>query len=493
MSSAAPLYLCHSLRRIEAHYLPQAQPPLMERAGLAAAQDAWQILGQKPGTVLVVAGPGNNGGDGFVLARHLREQGCAVTVLCATPLANYPADAAQAYHAWGGPVQATWPEGPFDLAVDAVFGIGLSRPITGRYRDWLEALNALACPVLAIDIPSGLDADTGGIWGYAVRASHTATFIAAKPGLFTLDGPDHAGHVRVHDLGLDCGAVQTPTGALLHPSLWQAALRPRLKNSHKGSHGSVGILGGAPSMVGAALLAGRAALQLGAGRVYVGLLDPAAPRLDPQQAELMLRSGPELLSSGQCTCLAIGPGLGQSTAAAELLSHALAQALPVVLDADALNLIAQDHHLAKQVSARHHATLLTPHPAEAARLLNTSTADIQSDRIRACTELAHRFRAYTVLKGCGSVLADPEECWWLNTTGNPGMGSAGMGDVLTGLLAALLAQGWRADYALMAGVYLHGAAADACVAQGQGPVGLSASELIPAARRLFNLWLHGHD
>jgi hydroxyethylthiazole kinase-like uncharacterized protein yjeF len=487
-----PLYTADAIRAVEKHFLPGAEPSLMERAGAAAAEVAQAMLQERQGAVLVVAGPGNNGGDGFVLARLLKKLGHEVVVAFAGDVSSLAADAALAITDWGaagGDAITEFPTGDYALAVDGLFGIGLSRPLEGRYGDWVDRLNALPCPILALDIPSGLDANTGRVWGRAVRAQHTATFIAAKPGLFTLDGPDHAGTVSVHELDLDAASVRPPEGHTLTPARFASLLIPRPRNSHKGSNGSAGILGGAQSMVGAALLAGRAALMLGAGRVLVGLLDGGAPSVDSVQPELMIRRGEALLEPGLCTCLAVGPGLGQSEAATQILSRALASPLPLLLDADALNLMANNPALVKKFAERRIPALLTPHPTEAARLLACTTAEVQADRIRAALEIARRFRAFTVLKGCGSVVAAPDGRWWLNTSGNPGMASAGMGDVLSGMALALLAQGWRPDQALLAAVHLHGAAADACVAAGLGPVGLTAGELIPAGRRILNDWI----
>jgi hydroxyethylthiazole kinase-like uncharacterized protein yjeF len=487
------LYPTEAIRAVEKHFLPDAEPSLMERAGAAAAEVARAMLKERTAPVLVVAGPGNNGGDGFVLARLLRDVGHEVVVAFAGEVAQLPADAAQAITDWGaagGDALTEFPTGDFALAVDALFGIGLSRPLEGRYGDWVDRLNTLNCPILALDIPSGLDADTGRIWGRAVRARHTATFIAAKPGLFTLEGPDHVGTVSIHDLDLDAATVRPPEGHTLTPGQFASILSPRPRNSHKGSNGSAGILGGAHGMVGAALLAGRAALMLGAGRVFVGLLDGGATPVDPAQPELMIRHGEALLEPGLCTCLAVGPGLGQSEAAAQILARAIASPLPLLLDADALNLMAHNPAMGKKVAERRIPALLTPHPTEAARLLACATVEIQADRIRAALEIARRFRAFTVLKGCGSVIATPDGRWWLNTSGNPGMASAGMGDVLSGMALALLAQGWRPEQALLAAVHLHGAAADACVAAGLGPIGLTAGELIPAGRRILNDWIH---
>jgi len=287
-------------------------------------------------------------------------------------------------------------------------------------------------------------------------------------------------------LDLDARTVLAPQGEAIGAQVIASALPARRVNSHKGDYGSLGIIGGSQGMVGAALLAGRAAAKLGAGRVYVGLLDPGAPRVDPLQPELMLRPVDEVLKLGHLDSFAVGPGLGLSPQAHATLAAALQFTFPLVVDADALNLIAADASLQRRVSERAAPTVLTPHPAEAARLLAMPTDAVQSDRVVAACEIASRFRACVVLKGAGSVCALPDGRWFINTSGNPGMASAGMGDVLTGMVAALLAQGADARTALLAGVRLHGAAADAAVAAGQGPAGLVASDVIACARRLIN-------
>jgi hydroxyethylthiazole kinase-like uncharacterized protein yjeF len=349
------------------------------------------------------------------------------------------------------------------------------------------ALNALPCPVLALDIPSGLDADTGRVLGCAVRASHSASFIALKPGQLTAAGPEHCGQISVCGLDLPEDHGIAADGWTISPAAFAHFLRPRPRDSHKGSCGDAGIVGGAPGMVGAALLAGRAALKLGAGRVFVGLLDTAAAAVDPLQPELMLRAPQQVLDIA--SALALGPGLGRDEAARELLAQAIARTVPLLLDADALNLLAAHPVLAKHVAARTAPTLITPHPAEAGRLLGIDTAQIQSDRIAAACRLARQFNCSAVLKGSGSVVAQADGAWWINTSGNPGMASAGMGDVLSGIALALLAQGWEASAARRAAVHVPGAAADALAARGDGPIGMAAGELMEPARRLLNRWI----
>src|SRR5437667_10405056 len=305
-------------------------------------------------------------------------------------------------------------ESRFDLAVDGLFGIGLKRPLLGNYCALVEKLNTLGTPVLAIDIPSGIDADTGAIMGCAVRASHTVTFIAHKPGLLTLDGPDHCGELKLDTLGLDPVRLLEPEGMLLDADILGRAIRPRPSNFHKGQAGSVAVLGGAAGMVGAAVIAGRAALKCGAGRVYLGLLTPRPPYIDDAQPELMLRKPAALLEKELVDVLVVGPGMGKADSARRLLAAALAAPVTIILDADALNLIAASRALATSLVKRRAASLLTPHPAEAARLLGVTTGRAQADRIASAKAIAQRYRSLVVLKGNGSVIAAPHGKFWIN-------------------------------------------------------------------------------
>jgi hydroxyethylthiazole kinase-like uncharacterized protein yjeF len=468
-------------RALEARHA-DARPPLMERAGKAAAEFAIRLLGRHPGRVLICAGPGNNGGDGFVMGRELARAGVAVSILFTSDPGRLPPDAAAALEtcrATSADFCNEVPPGSFSLVVDALFGIGLARVIDGDYAALISRINAYAGPVLALDIPSGLAGDTGRVMGVAVRATHTLSFIGGKPGLYTLDGPDHCGEVTVDDLGLDLAGHP---GALLAVDDFRACLRPRERNSHKGSYGSLAVIGGAAGMTGAALLAARAGLSLGAGRVFVGLLQAIA--VDPLQPELMLRSPGDALV--QATTAVVGPGLGTSDAAVELLRRVASADFPLLLDADALNLLAAHPVIAAHVLRRESATVITPHPAEAARLLASSVGAVQADRVGAALELAQRFNAHVALKGCGTIIAHPDGRWRINTTGNPGLASGGSGDVLGGMAGALLAQGWPAGAAISAAVHLHGMAADTLAAGGDGPIGIAAGELIPVARTLLN-------
>ena len=463
---AQPIYLSQDIRRIE-QAAGNVSPSLMERAGAAAADLAMSLLPDTGKDVLVLAGPGNNGGDARIVARILQEQFFRVTVADAS---NPP------------------PEKKFNLVIDGLFGIGITRPVEGEYAKLVRYANAQSCPVLALDIPSGLDSDTGRVLGTAVRATDTITFIGLKPGLLTLDGPDHCGRVSVADLSLKGASARTEDGWVAGPALFANILKPRPKNFHKGMSGSLAVIGGAAGMGGAALLAGRAALKLGAGRVYAGLLEELS--VDPGAPELMLRHPDDALGL-DLDAIVIGPGLGQGERAETLLGAVLASDIACVLDADALNLIAGNEDLRKACARRAADTLLTPHPAEAARLLALKTSDVQADRLGAARNLRGNLNAHVVLKGSGSIIVARDGHWFINTSGNPGMASAGMGDVLSGILGALLAQKYTGEAALVLGVHLHGCAADECVRSGAGPVGLTAGELIDPARRIWNSWLAG--
>ncbi len=491
MPHTAPILLTANLRRVEQAALTGRNPPaLMERAGLAAAELARTLAGDSGKPVLIIAGPGNNGGDALVVARHLKQWCYKVSVVCTGNPQQYSADAAAALQAWrkagGELVTEIPPAQDWALVIDGLFGIGLKRDLDGAYAALVEQVNALDASVLALDIPSGLDADSGRVLGCAVQADHTITFIALKPGLLTLDGPDHCGTIHDVDLGLKAEVDAAPHGVLIGTGVLAHVLPSRPRNSHKGTYGSVGIIGGAQGMVGAALLAARAALKCGAGRVYAGLLAGDATLVDMHQPELMLRPADAVLRLDHLSALAIGPGLGDTPDAAEYLDWALESAIPLVLDADALNQIASTVALKSKLKQRVTSTILTPHPTEAARLLGCAISKVHQDRVAAALQLAREYNAGVVLKGAGSICAWPDGHWAINTSGNPGMAAAGMGDVLTGIIVALLAQGVDERHALTTGVYLHGAAADQLVKNGLGPIGLTAGEIIDAARALLN-------
>ena len=485
------LYLTAGVRALEVAALKRdPHTNLMERAGLAAAELARELAGETGRSVLVLAGPGNNGGDAFEVATHLKRWFYRVDVVFAGEAAKLPHDAGEALAKWNavdGRLLQSIPAGArHDLVVDGLFGIGLARAIAGPAAGLIDAANALPGRKLALDIASGVNADTGAAAGAAFRATHTITFIVRKPGLYTLDGPDCCGEIALAPLGVDAAALCAPDGHLVTDALLADPLVTRPKNFHKGLAGSLGILGGAAGMVGAALLAGRAAIRLGAGKVFLGLLTEHPPYVDYAQPELMLRKPDQLLADVPLTAIAAGPGMGTDTAAQRSSRRRCASKCRSCSTRTRSNLIASYTVLQSAVQSRKHATLLTPHPAECARLLGVATKDVQADRIGAAGRLATRLKSHVALKGNGTVIAAPDGRWWINASGNAGMASAGMGDVLTGLVGALAAQGRAPEDALVAGVHLHGAAADALVARGVGPIGLTAGELIDAARSLAN-------
>ena len=499
-----PLYTVDQIRAIEtaaAERLPAGA--LMQRAGQAGANAALDMLpiSTSRARVLVLAGPGNNGGDALEAAAHLAYAGARVSLLHFAPVGTPSAERAQAMQrAQASDVRfedidnATIAATEWNLVVDGLFGIGLKRPLDGVMRELVTTINALKCQILALDVPSGLDADTGAIVGpdgTAVRATHTITFIGDKPGLHTCDGRDYAGLVDLSRLDLDAAYFQPTRLHLNDVKFFSRHLRARRQNTHKGSYGNVAVIGGAHGMGGAPILAARTALASGAGRVYVGFLDNA-PAYDNAQPELMCRMASDL--DIDSATLVVGPGLGSAQAAQDLLARAIGSSSMMVADADALNLIAADKALQTALAQRQAASLLTPHPLEAARLLDVSAAEIQADRVGMARQLAARLNAIVVLKGSGTVIASQHGDAVVNTTGNPALATAGTGDVLSGLCGSLLAQGWPVWEAALGAVWLHGMAADVLVTDGCGPIGLTAHELIPAIRTALNRMVqhHGH-
>jgi hydroxyethylthiazole kinase-like uncharacterized protein yjeF len=385
---------------------------------------------------------------------------------------------------------------PRGVIVDALFGIGLTRPLDAQAQAWITWANAQPVARLAIDVPSGLNGDTGAAQDVCLQATHTLTFIADKPGLHTRSGSDVAGTIEVDDLQLSAfvGATADGMGHLIAKADCPSLFRARRNDTHKGSYGTLAVLAGAPGMTGAALLASRAALLTGAGKIFVALADtlPLSLPCDPVHPELMVRDATGVLDTadalGVDTWVA-GCGLGTTDAAKAWLTRLLQErpAAHVVLDADALTLLGSDTGLQGHFMQRTGIKVLTPHPLEASRLLGTDTHSVQADRIAAARAIASRYGAWVVLKGAGTVVSSPSGAWRINTSGNPGLATAGTGDVLSGMLGALLAQGLPADEAIPGGVWLHGAAADRLVEQGTGPIGLSASEVAQAAR-----WIRNH-
>ncbi len=501
MKNTRAIYLTSDIRLIEQMAFALPDPPnLMEKAGHAAAQiTADKLLSEIKNHILILAGPGNNGGDAFVVARYLKQWKFHVNLVFTGDQDKLSTDAKCALEAFTKLDGEILDEIPSDThwnaVIDGLFGIGLdqhkNRTLNEKYLNLIKTVNSLNVPIVALDIPSGLGSDNGCAQQEAIRATYTTTFIGLKPGLFTNDGPDHCGEVILCDLELNPPVLVTPHTWLTDmSSIQQSLLPPRPANSHKGTYGSIGIIGGATNMTGAALLAGNAALKLGAGRVYIGLIGRNTPIVDTTQPELMLRSAHDLFKLGNINCLVVGPGLGLETDSYTLVDSALNTQNPLVLDADALNHIAINTDLANKLQQRKSPTILTPHAAECARLLNTDTTTIQNDRMTAALKLADTFNCYIVLKGTGSICATPEGLRYINTSGNPGLSSAGTGDVLSGMIGALLTQGLAAQKTLLLAVFLHGAASDALLQKNYGPLGMTASEIIDSARQLLNHWIY---
>lgn len=454
------------LRQTEAQALQEGLP-LMERAGQAACDLVlrWPTSVQH---VVVLVGPGNNGGDGLVCARELSNAGLEVSI-------HRP------------PARPDFSRA--DLIIDALFGIGLARDLDPQIQILVNAANDSGKPILAVDTPSGLDAYAGTIRGCAIRASKTLTFIADKPGLHTGAGREYAGEVVLESLGLHTCPSSTPCGELIREAPPALQTLRRNIDTHKGLFGTLAIFGGARGMLGAPLLAGRAALKMGAGKIRLGFLAQDYPAVDMQQAELMLHSATELLAMPDNTHCIAGPGLGQEEAAEQLVAELLRSTHPLLLDADALNLVAAHPCLQTALRTRTGQTILTPHPAEAARLLACSTQQVQADRLAAARLLAQGLNCIVLLKGSGSICSDGQR-WSINGSGNAALSNAGQGDALAGMIMALHAQGLDGFDAIQCAAWLHGAAADAWRQAYPAGIGLSASEVSDLARELLNQQIH---
>lgn len=439
-------------------------PPhtLMARAGLAVAQLAMAIAPHAR-TVWLACGPGNNGGDGLEAAMHLQQWGKSPVVSWLGSPEKAPEDAGRSYQrAQGAGVTFTHtPPDQHDLCIDALLGLGAqARTLDGRLASWIRQINASSCPVLAVDLPTGLQADTGFATANCVLAWHTLSLLTLKPGLFTGKGRDAAGTVWLDRLGVDQLAVAEPE--LLAASAWLAGApetRVRMHASHKGSYGDVIVIGGAPGMTGAALLAASGALHAGAGRTFVSMLDEGRLQIDCDQPELMFRP----FNTLDLRTATVVSGCGGGEAIRAVLPAILATSASAVLDADALNTIAADTHLQSVLidrGQRRAATVLTPHPLEAARLLGTTTEHVQHNRLAAAQQLAQDLDCVVVLKGSGTIIAAPGQAPLINATGNAKLASAGTGDVLAGMVGARMAAGLSAFQAAWQAVYRHGQIAD---------------------------------
>ncbi len=482
------LYTAGQVRDLDARAIHEFGIPgyqLMTRAGHATL-NALRALWPAARTITVLCGPGNNGGDGYVVARVARAQNLRVHVVALGDPARLAGDARQAWQdfiAAGGRCEP-WSAALLasDVIVDALYGTGLARAVEGEAAAMLAAANDSGRPLVAVDIPSGLHADTGAVLGIAARAALTVTFIGRKIGLYVGAGPEHTGRIVFDALDVPAaiGDRCTPAARLLDASDVAAALPPRRRTAHKGDHGHVLVIGGGPGMAGAARLAGEAALRAGAGLVTLAVhpqsLASAATR--PELMHVAANSADDLAAVlSRATVVAVGPGLGQGDWARSLFDVALASGKPLIVDADALNLLAAaPQHLDRWV--------LTPHPGEAARLLGTTNAAVQADRLGAARELQQRYGGTVVLKGAGSIVHAAAGVPGLCDRGNPGMAAGGMGDVLTGVIAGIAAQCGDLAGAARAGVFVHAQAGD--LAARRGERGLLATDVIEQVRACVN-------
>ncbi|HXS28439.1 MAG TPA: NAD(P)H-hydrate dehydratase [Steroidobacteraceae bacterium] len=499
MSLPVTLYSASQVRALDAYAIGELGVPgyvLMKRAGEAALRflrTRWPTCHR----IAIVCGGGNNGGDGYVLARFAQAAGLTVSVLAAVAPERLTGDARQAHadlRASGGRVLAFDRDLLFDaeVIVDALLGTGLAQPVRAEAAEVIAALNASARPKFALDVPSGLDSDTGEPRGAAVRADCTVTFVALKTGLFIGRGPEHAGTVYFDDLEVpippERGEFAPRLERIVEPEI-AAALPRRARTAHKGDFGRVLIVGGGPGMPGAARLAGEAALRVGAGLVTVAVSPDNIAGIVAGRPELIclpLHEPSDLEEPLEhADVVAIGPGLGRSRWAAEVLAIALRAQQPLVVDADALNLIAEQARTGRAEGPRGN-WILTPHPGEAGRLLGVSTAEIQQDRLRALAGLIERYGGVAILKGAGTLVGASGRTPGVCERGNPGMATAGMGDVLTGATAGILAQCGDPWLAARVAVLVHAMSGDVAARVG-GERGLLAGDVARELRTCVNL------
>jgi ADP-dependent NAD(P)H-hydrate dehydratase / NAD(P)H-hydrate epimerase len=480
---------------------------LMENAGRAVVEVMERQYRPLRGkTVTVVSGKGQNGGDGFVAARLLRRRGCTVRLAVLAPLVSVKGDAAttlRKFRRSGGSCVALRAGmesrllAPLlrnsDIVVDAIFGTGLNAPVEGMAAAVIDSINATGHPIVSIDLPSGLDADSGAILGRAVNADVTVTLCRPKRGLYLGSGPNVAGKIRIVDIGIpdDLIAEAKITLTLLDAACIRPLFPRRRRTDHKGTYGHAGIIAGSIGKTGAPAMAALGALRSGAGLVTVAIPRSLNGVLEAKLLEAMTFPVSEtealtfsteardaLLSfAAERTAVAVGPGIGNHPESTRLIPELLeAIRQPVVLDADGINALAGQPHLLRRVRAP---LILTPHPGEMARLIGASAADVQKDRLGVASRLAQDQGVYVILKGAGTVIAGPDGALAVNSSGNPGMATAGTGDVLTGMIVGLLAQGFSPWNAACAAVYVHGRAGD-LAASTYGEHGLIARDVIAA-------------
>jgi len=473
------------LKTLEARYAAQLPAgELMRRAGAALAEEIAKVT-PEGGHVVFACGPGNNGGDGFAAARLLKAQGFRVTcalIGCEAPKTEQARAEFAAWQSCGGlTLSDPYNAEKADTVVDALFGTGLKRALSGDFQDAALWFNERKATHVSVDIPSGLDAMTG-LWvggAKGCKADITVSMFAPKAGSYMNEGADNAGRVIVRELDVSVPLSQI---GLVQPEDFCHALEVREKNSHKGTFGHVAVVGGETGTIGAALLAARAAIKLGAGRVTTELMSEKAPAVDILAPELMFASTPVDLTATNCNV--VGCGLGFSAKARKRFEDAIEADVPLVIDADSLRMLAADVKLQDAVLARRAHTVLTPHPAEAASLLRRPLEKVVSDRIGAARELAIQTGAITVLKGAGTVIALRSSRTWINPSANGVLATAGAGDVLSGMLGAFFAQDFDLVTATLAAVWLHGEGVSSRLA------GVTASDIAPAAATLFEQLRH---
>lgn len=478
---------------------------LMENAGRGATQFFLeQFKDAENKKIGVVAGRGNNGGDGFVMARYLAQNRIRVTVYLLSESHNVKGDAAanlKLLHSLKVPVVEIPDEASFSrhqmvmrhesIFIDAILGTGLKSDVRGYFKEVIDFINGLKKPVFAVDIPSGLNSDTGRPCGISIRARATATFAFAKTGHILFPGSDFTGNLKVIEIGIPPHIADhvRPMQYLLTPELIRTVFQPRALDAHKGDTGHLLVISGSIGKTGAAAMTALSAMRSGVGLVTLGIPEGLNPVLENQVIEVMTHPLPETRTGilgitsfnkimdllGDKKCLAIGPGIGTDPETKTLLLHILQESTkPMVIDADGLNNLVGNTDLLKNLDVP---VVLTPHPGEMARLINSTVVEVQKDRINCARNFAVSSNVHLVLKGVGTIVAHPNGKAFINPTGNPGMASGGMGDVLTGIIAGLISQGHSPELAAHAGVYFHGAAADA-LAENKGPFGYLATEVM---------------
>jgi NAD(P)H-hydrate epimerase len=489
-------------RTIETGGIPGIE--LMENAGRGAARFLLDYFPEAiQNQIGIIAGKGNNGGDGFVIARYLSQKGIQVNVYLLAQSSAVKGDAAEnlkLLKPLGIPVIELPDKKSFsnrqndmqhvDLWVDSILGTGLKSDVRGYYRDVITFINSLKKPVFAVDIPSGLNSDTGQPCGACIQAQATATFGFAKSGHVLQPGAAFSGRLKIVDIGIPDHIAKEigPQQYRLTRDQIRNYFQPRKPDSHKGTAGHLLVIAGSTGKTGAAAMTAMSAMRVGAGLVTLGVGQSINTILESQVLEVMTEPLPDLDNghlgesaldrildlTADKQCLALGPGLGQAKETRTLVTRIIQNSsIPLVIDADGLNNLAGHTQILKELQVP---VIVTPHPGEMARLMKTSAAAVQADRMQSARDFAFEFNAHVILKGAGTVIAHPDGRAYINSTGNPGMAAGGMGDVLTGVIAGLITQGFSPESATHAGVYLHGAAADT-LAESIGPMGYLAGEV----------------